>query len=598
MRIRYYLSSNLIILALLLIISCLNEPEYLKINKTEIPRPTNLEINQTDAFSLVINWLIPIESSELITQFKIETFALDSQMTITNDEFTSHMQNRPNSRDIKLPKDNLLSYIISSEDSIGYSFVDTGSIFNSWNYYRITVLSSNISSYSHITDSGFIFKIDEPRGFNISQISDFQLQASWNRVTFADGYELVRYNNSGMLDTFFIVTDTSQIDSSYNPMLMLESNDIIYAVDGLQPNAQYKYSVRAFSDNEIVRRYSHQESSLESVYLRIKTPKIKKTRPKNSRTTRIYIPSSSLDANIDSIFVFRFNTVIEKWSLIDTEIVANLDSLIDIDMLGYHVLDVQNEDVANFIILAKGEVNGLISNDTLGNVYPYHNCERIEGGYFNNSSFWINSFYLSSVEYVENHAFIDKSLNNVILNQDSIFPTDSISWVDAVLLCNEYALNMSYSIRLPSEMEWEYAALKNVFSDNLSWQYDYPWGSDLISSEHANYINSGDLWDNHKTPVAYYNGDNGTYNNSSTFGIFDLAGNILEWCGSGSHSIDLASINMSDSSIIGDPIRELRGGGYWHEPNLLKSNLADEFRYNGKLSVPGFGFRILIEESE
>jgi len=276
----------------------------------------------------------------------------------------------------------------------------------------------------------------------------------------------------------------------------------------------------------------------------------------------------------------------------------NMKAMIDKDLERCHVIDIPNSSESIFTILAKGKINALFSNDTIGDVFPFHNYERIEGGYFGTTSQWIDSFYLSSIEYVAQVALIDKSISNEILTETQIFPSDSISWVEAVMLCDQFSQTTGYEIRLPSELEWEYAALKDVFSDNNSWLFDYPWGSNMISGEYANYMNSGDLWDNSLTPVGHYNGKDGTYDNSSSFGVYDLAGNVLEWCGSGSRATDMNSIELSDSSIIGDPIRDLRGGGYWHEVGLLKSNLPEEFKYSGNLAALGLGFRVLIQESD
>jgi hypothetical protein len=586
-----------IVLATTILLSCLNEPEYITTKKTEIPKPVYLKIDQTDAFSLTVSWLISTDSQSLITSFQIETFALDSQITLTNDDFSDLMYDIPNARQIIVSEDKLPFRLNSTQDTIEYSYIDSG-LFNNTNYYRVTVFSDDLAAYSYYTDEGIPFEIGVPEVFQVLQLNDFQLYLSWNIETFADGYELFRYDSLDQLDTSFTVADTFYIDSSFTPVIIFNGIDINHSAHGLMPNALYHYSIWPFSDKGSQRRYSRAGSTLENISLNLQRPKIKWTRPQNSHTTRIYIESSSLDTYIDTIIVYKYDLALENWGVIDTGIVSTMNHMIDKDLESCHVVDIQNVAESKFIVLAKGEINGAFSNQILGNVFPFHNYELIEGGFLEATSQWIDSFYLSSIEYVEDFAFIDTSLTNPLLSEERIFPTDSISWVDAVVLCDQFSITTGYEIRLPSEPEWEYAALKNVFSDNNSWEYDFPWGSNVISGEFANFINSGDFWDNSLTPVTYYNGKNGTYDNSSSFGVYDLAGNILEWCGSGSHIVDLSSIDLSEGRIIGDPVRDLRGGGYWHEAELLKSNLAGEFRYNGELAALGLGFRILIEESE
>ena len=73
--------------------------------------------------------------------------------------------------------------------------------------------------------------------------------------------------------------------------------------------------------------------------------------------------------------------------------------------------------------------------------------------------------------------------------------------------------------RLPTEVEWEFSArggLKNK---------EYSWGdNESLARDYANYdgTGGGDKWDETTAPVGSFN-PNG-------YGLFDMAGNVYEWC--------------------------------------------------------------------
>lgn len=87
--------------------------------------------------------------------------------------------------------------------------------------------------------------------------------------------------------------------------------------------------------------------------------------------------------------------------------------------------------------------------------------------------------------------------------------------------------------RLPTRAEW----LKAYWGGNEGSNF-YPWPSsggssgDHINGSFGNYRGSGDPWDNGTSPVAYYDGNQSPVgvDMANGFGLYDLFGNVEEWC--------------------------------------------------------------------
>lgn len=106
-------------------------------------------------------------------------------------------------------------------------------------------------------------------------------------------------------------------------------------------------------------------------------------------------------------------------------------------------------------------------------------------------------------------------------------PMSNVTWFGAWLYCGYY------SLRLPTEMEWEKAA-------RGSDRRPFPWGNE-IARNNANFYASRDPFEDmssfgsRTTPVGLYNGKTysgyQTLNSVSPYGLYDMAGNVWQWTG-------------------------------------------------------------------
>jgi formylglycine-generating enzyme required for sulfatase activity len=132
----------------------------------------------------------------------------------------------------------------------------------------------------------------------------------------------------------------------------------------------------------------------------------------------------------------------------------------------------------------------------------------------------VTDFYMSKYEITVKQ-FNDylKDTRQDTLNLEKKFSSDNqpainVSWNQAIAYCRWLSEKAGNQFRLPYEIEWEVAAKGNT--DNL-----YAWGNSMPDQNNCNFqysfINSTIA--NDKSPT-----------NESVFHIFNMSGNVAEWC--------------------------------------------------------------------
>ncbi len=165
-------------------------------------------------------------------------------------------------------------------------------------------------------------------------------------------------------------------------------------------------------------------------------------------------------------------------------------------------------------------------------------------------------------------------------------PVEQISWFEAIEFCARLTVKTNQLYRLPSEAEWEYACRAGTLTP-------FHFGT-LLSSKVATCNDSATrgktqrLWQ-HTTPV-------GSFGIANAFGLYDMHGNVYEWCADHWHvNYYGAPVNGSAWITDGDATRRVIRGGSW---NHVPANCRAAFRApdDPEDGHDDLGFRLVCSE--
>jgi len=191
--------------------------------------------------------------------------------------------------------------------------------------------------------------------------------------------------------------------------------------------------------------------------------------------------------------------------------------------------------------------------------------------------FFMDKFELTQREY---SAVIGSSQS--IFASDPDLPVDNASWTQATNYCARFTalesgagrLPVGWAYRLPTEAEWEYACRAGTTST-------YAFGPSL-SLANANF-NPGAGAVSHTTKGGAYP--------ANAWGLYDMHGNVWEWCLDNYAAYPAGSVTNPVGSI-GPNSSNFRGGNWYFNANLCRS-AQREYVFNSSWQGVS-GFRIVL----
>jgi formylglycine-generating enzyme required for sulfatase activity len=177
--------------------------------------------------------------------------------------------------------------------------------------------------------------------------------------------------------------------------------------------------------------------------------------------------------------------------------------------------------------------------------------------------------------------------------QEDTHPVTEVSWNDAVAFCQWLSRKSGRTVRLPTEAEWEYACRAGTTTA-------YQWGDDPDMGK--GWCNAADQTAKARFPnwVAFNWADGYVFTSpggsfrANAWGLYDMHGNVWEWCADWYDKEYYGSgASVDPRGPVSGEGRVLRGGAWGDDPRRCRSAC----RY---WTTPGrrfglIGFRLAVD---
>jgi formylglycine-generating enzyme required for sulfatase activity len=223
---------------------------------------------------------------------------------------------------------------------------------------------------------------------------------------------------------------------------------------------------------------------------------------------------------------------------------------------------------------------------------PVHTVQIAHG-------FWAGKYEVTQAEY---EALMGRNPSTF---KGARNPVERVSWGEATAFCTKLTereqkagrLQDGYEYRLPTEAEWEYAARGGTGSKGTNYS-----GSNNVDEVAWYYANSGnrrldDAEADEKTRLSNLSGSNSRSHpvglrKPNELGLYDLSGNVWEWCLDGyDESYYAKSPGTDPVNLQAATFRVKRGGSWGNGAGDVRSALRSRSRPGDASN--GLGFRLV-----
>ena len=214
----------------------------------------------------------------------------------------------------------------------------------------------------------------------------------------------------------------------------------------------------------------------------------------------------------------------------------------------------------------------------------------------------ISNLYISKYEVTQAQwGQVMGSNPSAFQNCASDCPVESVSWEDAQKFIQRLnQLSDSYAYRLPTEAEWEYACRAGTTGDYAGALDSVAW---YANNSGNNYFDADKLLATDRDTAAFLyrqqisNNANRPHpvgtKQANGFGLFDMAGNVAEWCEDTYHGSYVGAPTDGAAWLTGGDrgLRVVRGGAWYFSAQVSRSASRSGYK-SGELDSR-VGFRVV-----